>query len=680
MESSMSHVHEKPQQRKGRAKVVAGLFLAGLVLVQPAAAGDLNKLDCSLKLIPANAAFYRAMLRNREKFDAIANSRAWAKFKSTLPSRQELDNALANNPIAAIVAGQVLGFFQLPENQELIQLLADMVSHEVFIYGGETSGEPHKIPDLIIGFKLSKTETAESQLKRLESLLKDILHERFKKAKLRGSDFLTVRIDGSTIPWDENPFLGGDQFADIVKALKNLKVTISLGVSDGYLLLAIGESTSGVEKFGTGSLLVNKPELKVLERHADRKLASISYVSQASKTLLSGAFVERVGNAFLQANEMLKWTDLTNEQRERIRKDLGELAKDIDSPVSAIGPTVSCSFLTERGIEAFTYNSSESTRLDGTKPLSLLDHVGGSPLVAVVGRSRYTAERFQMVQKWLKKMPGYVDDFLVPRLEGDQKELVQRTAKIAGPLLERLGKATETMLLPALADGQGGLVLDSKIASKQWSKTMPASDQPLPLLEPALVVSVSDPALLKKASHEFRLIANDAIAKLHEAEPQKIPDFQFPEPQTGKLKNGDCYFYRLPAEWGLDEMLVPTAGLSENVAVVAVSQGHAERLLANTPLKTEGGPLADLQKPMAMVIYCHCGALVKMLGPWADYGARREAERIGDDDDAKKQAEKRHRNVIALLEALQAFRTYSSSTYLEGKITVTHSELVIRDL
>ena len=38
---------------------------------RPAAADDLAKLDTSLKLIPADAAFYSSMLRNREQFQAI---------------------------------------------------------------------------------------------------------------------------------------------------------------------------------------------------------------------------------------------------------------------------------------------------------------------------------------------------------------------------------------------------------------------------------------------------------------------------------------------------------------------------------------------------------------------------------------------------------------------------------
>ena len=44
-------------------------------------ATELDKLDTSLKLIPEDAAFYSSMLRNREQFEAIRNSNAWAKVR-----------------------------------------------------------------------------------------------------------------------------------------------------------------------------------------------------------------------------------------------------------------------------------------------------------------------------------------------------------------------------------------------------------------------------------------------------------------------------------------------------------------------------------------------------------------------------------------------------------------------
>ena len=710
-----------------------GFVALGLCSIQMAAADELAKLDGSVKLIPADAAFYSTMLRNREQVEIIAKSRAWAKLKS-MPGVQMGMMALQmqlNNP-------QVAPFkklYEQPENQQLVKVLGDMVSQEIFFYGGENvsgfveliggvsnaarfgplaqlgSGGAQnatkaqvravlgfladhqnliRFPDLIVGFKLTKTEPAETQLKRLETLLNGVsqqmplLQGRFKREKVAGSDFLTLKLDGSMIPWDKIPVQDWEEkegeFDFLVKKLKELKLTVSLGIRDGYMLLAFGESTSAIGKLGAGASLAGRPEMKVLERHAKERLVAISYASQVfrSKTGTSKKDLARMAEYVTAA---LKNVDLTTEQRAKIRNDMADLVKDIEPYFPVIGASASCSFLTGQGYEGYSYDWTEGSPLDSSKPLSILDHMGGSPLLAIATRGRRAAEGSPTTEKWIKKVPGYLDEFLVPKLDAEQKEKYQQIAKIALPILERLGKTTTTMLSPALADGQFGFVLDAKVASKQWHKDLPPSDKPLPMLEPALVFGVSDASLLKRAFRDYRSIVNDAIAKLHELEPDKIPDFQIPEPESQKLKLGTSYFYPLP-EIGLDKQLRPNAAVADDVAVIAVTQSHAERLLAKTPLKIESGPLADLKKPMEVAVYCHCEGIVKTIAPWVEYGVQAAMHSRGGDDEAsvKQQTEMILSHARIVLEVLQVFRTYSSSTYLEDKMTVTHSQTVIRDL
>jgi len=62
--------------------LAVALTAAGWWAASSAPASELDKLDTSLKLIPADAAFYSSMLRSREQFEAIAASNAWAKIKA----------------------------------------------------------------------------------------------------------------------------------------------------------------------------------------------------------------------------------------------------------------------------------------------------------------------------------------------------------------------------------------------------------------------------------------------------------------------------------------------------------------------------------------------------------------------------------------------------------------------
>ncbi len=58
-----------------------------------------------------------------------------------------------------------------------------------------------------------------------------------------------------------------------------------------------------------------------------------------------------------------------------IRKDLAALAKDIKRMIPQPGAMMALSFLTDRGIEAYTYNWGQQIALDGSKPLDILQHV-----------------------------------------------------------------------------------------------------------------------------------------------------------------------------------------------------------------------------------------------------------------------------------------------------------------
>ena len=91
------------------------------------------------------------------------------------------------------------------------------------------------------------------------------------------------------------------------------------------------------------------------------------------------------------------------------------------------------------------------------------------------------------------------------------------------PLLGRLDKATRDLLIPALADGQTGLVIDAKLTSRQFIKALPPTEQALPMLEPAIVVGVSDAAKLKQAFAEYYAVADDFVEVLKGIEKSEDP-------------------------------------------------------------------------------------------------------------------------------------------------------------
>ena len=105
--------------------------------------------------------------------------------------------------------------------------------------------------------------------------------------------------------------------------------------------------------------------------------------------------------------------------------------------------------------------------------------------------------------------------WLLPRfrLAGgrERRETTEKFLAAAMPLLDRLDRANRRMLIPSLADGQTGLVVNRKLASKQFVDTQPATEKPLPMIEPALIFGVSDADLLKKAMSDYRFVVNGLI-------------------------------------------------------------------------------------------------------------------------------------------------------------------------
>ncbi len=363
---------------------LVGLLL-GLVFLpwQPAQAAP--KYGNSLDLIPADAAFYSASLRLREQFDIVAKSNAWAKL-TNLPSVQmawSLGQLALNQPGGP--GDQIAEFFADPENKELRDLAIDAVSSEIFMYGDRSAadfvdvglrtvnalqygsmvqGDDENVsarivlnsldanrdrlsaPGLVFGFKLTDTKRAQNQLARLERIAKPILDDepkfrgRLKRMTVGGTEVLTLDLDGSVVPWEEVPWQDlaekPGQYDALQEKLKKLRVTISLGVQDGYLLLVIGDAPVRLAALGKGKLLAELPEIIPLEKFASERLVGISYVSKSM--LLAMTNTNRDLDQLVQVvRQVLPEAGLSDDLNKRILKDAEELAGDLKGLVPEPG-------------------------------------------------------------------------------------------------------------------------------------------------------------------------------------------------------------------------------------------------------------------------------------------------------------------------------------------------------
>ncbi len=722
--------------RFARLSVLAVALAAAGWLANPAAAGELDKLDTSLKIVPEDAAFYSSMLRNREQFETIRNSNAWAKIQQ-MPVVQmglSLYDAQLTNPGSG--PAKLDAALKNPETRKIVDLLSDMVSEEVFAYGDDSfvdflelmqnvagavrygpmvlqatgqaaDRDPNQLqfqmvmsalaehadlidmPNFIIGFKLKNTDLAKEQLIKLEAIGNVILESNeqtkghFKKTKVGDCECLVLELDGAMVPWNELPM---DKFKQmeaeegdaqkIVDRLKELKLVIALGVRDNYLLCSIGSSLECLEKLGQGDRLLDRPEFKPLEKFVDKRLTSIGYMSEKMNRSVNNQ-QKNFDEIQHLVDKLLPLAKLTDQQNERIRKDVEEWAEDIKDLMPEVGGTMALSFLSDRGLEGYQYTWGEHGRIDGSKPLGLLQHVGGNPILGVVSRAKVTAGDYDLMVKWAKTAYGYFEELALPNMPEGEREKAKKFLAAALPLVERLDKANREMLIPALADGQSALVIDGKLTSKHFIESLPATEELMPMVEPAIVIGLSDAKLLKQALGEYREVLNGLIDAVRQVEGSNVPEnVQVPEPQATESSLGTIYSFTLPKEWGVDEKIVPNLGLSDKVAVLSASRDHTERLLKATPLAI-GGALDKADRPLATAAWLDLAALVETATPWVDFVFEQAAASKGIDEGRQKTILEQ---VHTGLEVLGALRSITSESYLEDEAMVNHTLMEIRDV
>jgi hypothetical protein len=685
--------------------------------------------------LPEDAAFFAAMLRNREQWDIVANSRAWAKLKAlpVLEMGRALYAMQAMN--ADSVPGKIEKALRDAEVKRALELACDMLSHEVFVYGGPGTtdcielfqqlqgassygpaiallkGEGKgasgrdlqqaalvsalcqnaalvKAPELVLGFRVTNLELARQELARLEILAtvalatKPELQGRLKKTTVDGHEYLTLTLDGGMIPWERGMVEKLRELANqpgdadkLIARLKAAKLVVSVGLRGDYLLVAVGPSTEVLARLGHGRSLQTRPEWAPLAKFADKPLVSLGYLSKPMAARV-GYGKQDIDQLLGVVDEVLTQVELPDEGKQEIRKDAAALAADIKGLLPEPGAMFAFGFLAPGGSESYSYDWSAHPELDASQPLPLLEHVGGGPVVAAVNRAKVSVAAYDLVAKWLAVGYRYVEKYALPQMPAGDRAKFDRLMQGARPLLAEADDTTRHMLLPALADGQLGLVLDTKLSSKQYLAKLPATPQPLPMIEPALVLGVSDAALLERAMARYWKIANglvDAARTIDEA--NKIPaDFHIPAAARHKIPQGTMYAYPLPEPWGVDPQILPNAGLSEHVAVLSLSRGHTARLL-QTAAANVGGRTLPVDRPLAAAGAIDIAGLIDAVIPWVDFAFDKAAG-----EESSGQIETIRQQVRTVLDVLKVFRTVSFEVYREGGALVTHSRADVKDV
>ena len=681
----------------------------------------------ALTKVPASAESYGASLRLAESIELIGKTRAWNLIWNHPLIQAQRQQVLAEAKEKGSAWTPILEFFQQRENQPLPALLADALGQEVVIYFGSGSADflsliqevigslqygprlakvlgdseagelrsrirfvlatlaenPNRLtlPSMVLALKLSKPEQVAQQLRRLDPVLEAALKEtalagRSRRVTIAGDSFLTLTIDGSLLPkevLDLRPYEDHKgEFAELAKLLPKLTASVAFGVRDGYLLFSVGRSPEHLAEFGgPGPKLATVPEIQKLARYAEAGQPVIGLTYTSSKWLGKIGLTSDDLSGLVELFKMiLVNAELPDDLEGKIEADIEAFLKSMARHVVVPGAYTSITLRTPTGWETFSHDHTLVTT-PAQKPLTILNHVGGHPLLFVAGRSRTTVADYQEMARWLGIFGGHLESVIALKSPNAEEALTIYRQDVK-PLLQRLGTIIETLLLPALADGQMAVVVDAKWSSEKWHAALPPLGRALPLPELGLVLGVSDAEKFAEAFKQFRLLINRVYATMQKHDKDgELKDWELPRPQIEKAGTNRYAFYPVPEQLGLDRQFQPTAGLSPSLAVLTLSRQHTNRLLKSTPLAVSDRPFANRSRMLESALHFNWAGWMGMLTPWSEVA---EALAGGGNPEVVATLANQVRSLLGV------FRSYSSVTYHEGGITVTHSETVLQDI
>jgi len=716
------------------------LFVALFVNAHTAQAADLG-----IGLIPDDAAFLASTLRGREQYDRIVASNAFASLKELKSVAKALDELAKQQTQPGNPMAIAMMMMQMPDNQEAIALLQDMVATDTFVFGTSswvtvsklfkklqsaqqaaniatiTKGTDLEIdadstlnqllaetlaantdqiviPDLVWGFRTTQVDAAQKQLERIETFVtgmaqaQPMLADAVVRKEIGNGDFITVTIkpDPTLLKMAMSNVLKftdmEEELEKIMNRISELRIVVALGVVKEHVVLSIGGGTEHLQAMGStgGSLLDTKP-FKVVRDATEKSLTSIWYRSQKLAKAWETS-PEDIEQAKKFAAAVAKANDLTPEATAEAEELVGELLEGYASQMPEAGPWLAYSYLTDTGYAGEEWNWAKNIPWNGSMPLSL-DHFGGDPLALIALRTKTDPKQFEAFVNWTDSLRKFVSNAIASTGDDDVQEGFKTFDEKIVPLGEELTNTVREKFLPSLKNGQFGLVLDGKATTTKIQADLPSSSEPLPLIEPAIVLSLDDDKLFREGLSDIFALSDKVLSVIREIdEDDNIPsEYRIPDPEEQEVEEGNLWTFALP-ESGLDEQIQLSIGVGKNAAVFSFTPTQAERILTSSPLQLEG----DFSQNLAAAAILDWVAFANLLEPWATYvircgGMQQEQGRLDPDstigpDSETEEVTDALEQLATIFDVVRCLKSATAKTSIEEDATVTRWQNRIEDL
>lgn len=641
---------------------------ASLVKAQAVAESAALK-ETALGLAPRDVAFFSTNLNLRKAWDGFLDGNFVTRLRD-VPFIQRLEGELLaqwENPEGQM---QLLkDNLKNPNVKNLLELIADMNSQEIFYYGendwnesigglmglyedlNARSSDPTemrdflaeldaeylkgvKVPTTVVGFRLSDEEIARTLLDALQGALQLGLQQvpefaPFAKQVVR-KDFkngqsLSFTLSPELIPLEKLDPSVKETLGGLVEGLAGRKLVVSLGLRAKTFLMSISEDLSPISTFGEGEALVNHERMKVLAENMPSDLRSVSYASKewrASQWEASyGSYFRDIANQFASAvsSEESEAIDIEQWQTE-IMEDAADLDKRIGEVEIEFDSALSWSFASEVGWEGMSYDWSKNMFLENAEPMSITKHAGNKPLFMFAMKQKSQPLVGDLMKELIERAPEHIRRFLA-LAEQDEEERDQALEILdkAWPLVGDFYSIITSEVLPALDDYEGLFTMSAQWTTPEISIDLPVPEQPLPLPELSAAIKLRNRDQFLSGCKELYGIFDKVVELVREVQPDSIPEgYLVPRPQQEELA-GAIRFYYEDASQSWFEGFEPQVIVSNDTVVIGYSTRHVLELNQEKPLTTRPAWYSS-EMPVASISMADLSGMVQAVSPWLGFG------------------------------------------------------------
>ncbi len=498
----------------------------------------------------------------------------------------------------------------------------------------------YHLPTIVLGARFGDTDRALNKVDEIEGLIRFGLSmqpslSEVTKRLMRIEDARGTRIRwqlvGSEIPWDSlptNEIFDEESMARLRELVSDKQLTLTLGMVDGYFLLAAGgDEDPWVEREPLASLSQH-PNLMLLDSYQQRSLTHVTYVSDAlSKSYyeiaLDGFFLKNVrrviGPAMAQLDadsELHEWLVSVIDDCNWFDSIIGELVPEARGFTSITYPT-------ETGWEVVTQLRTEPVLLDASRPLRALQHVADPPLLLLDLRLQEHPEYFKSVRSIANRIRDRIEEFC--EIESDdippEMRVAVRAALEFWPPLRKLADAWQERFLPSMDGEHAVMVHTGFLKSKQWHPDLPVSDVELPIPEIAILTGIRDQEQWIAGLREVRAALNDVVAIIRRLNTHAIPEeYQIPLPSRSQSDGIATYSYPIPDNCPAPTEMSPRLSIGDGWSITSYSDGQTQSIRVPSGAISIGNGLFNPSVEIGTAAYVDLGGLAHMLTPWIRYG------------------------------------------------------------